>query len=553
MNDLKSLSKIDSFVLALSLILIATSLYYISPSSIIKVGQNGDLTSVIHTKHNAYFHLTTLGSWIASSFGCSVLFLSGLLGLTIALSYHGVLPTLSLAIAATTYAVCSAVFGDDFIVLGPLVFLPYMYIIIHSARSAKPAMLVLLAVAIIALWLALYSLSLPVLLLAILANFIINQKSLPKLTSISLCLYCAVLFFLNAASPALIWPDYPDFARITQMMDGPAYIARPLVGSDLPFPAVERSLVKSEYNFLILPLAVLLLSVGLLTKLGRTARMGLMVSAMSLSFAYLDLKLSEDLAQISPLQSLSRLLPELNLIPLAPVALGISIVSLILLAMLTFLRSSTRILISLSSALILVLCAQVRIIDDSMSALPETWHKSPSRFTTNFFNPEILRSAQGSWKRYLPKTTEVKEIGSSSGPVQSEVLLDKNEVTRWSPNSGKQSGTEWIQIELTEPHRVLGIELQTGNFHTDFARGLKIRAGIDCSATSLKVLSNFPNWQGHPKFTPKGYPYFSGQSEVLVFFTEEVEAACFRIEQTGKSDHYDWSVADFRLIKKQNN
>jgi hypothetical protein len=550
-TDLKGISKLNVFILILSLALITASLYYVSSSLIVSIPSKESLVSVVHLKHNAYFDLTTLGTWAASSAGYNVLLLWGLLGLTSVLFYHGVLATPALAASATVFGICSAIFGNDFLILGPLASLPFLYLIISIAKSAKISVLVLLTVAIVGLWLLLYSLSLPTLMVAILINFIVSQERMSRTTSIFLFLGCLLLFVLTAVSPELPWPDYPAFSRVTTLSDGPSALARPLVGIDLPFSTIDRSTLKSNYNFLILPIAALLLLIAAMSQLNPAAKKAWLCCAIGLSLVFFDLRLSENFAQIAPLQSLARLLPELNLIPLAPIVLSIILTGLILILMLTSLNSIIGAFFGLAFGLIVVTSGPHSVLDAQTENLPIEWNNSPSRFVTTFFSPQVLKNANSNWKKFRPKANSIKASSSNTAPVEVKLFIDRDKKTRWSPETGKQSGNEWLMLELSKPQKVIGIELQTGEFITDFPRGLRVKVADNCSDSELKTKVNFPEWQGHPKFTENGFPYFSAQRDVTVFFSEEIEASCFRIEQTGKSNSFDWSVAEFRLIIKE--
>ncbi|MCB0338967.1 MAG: hypothetical protein KDD53_05155, partial [Bdellovibrionales bacterium] len=64
----------------------------------------------------------------------------------------------------------------------------------------------------------------------------------------------------------------------------------------------------------------------------------------------------------------------------------------------------------------------------------------------------------------------------------------------------------------------------------------------------LKIYAEYPKWLGSAKFTRDGYPYYAGQSKVKIVFAESQRVQCLRIEQTGKSNNFDWSVSDLKLL-----
>ena len=534
-------------ILSSAVIILILSFPY-SPSVLSHLSTE-NLIPVVHTNYNSYFQLTALGYWASTSVGCGIFIVIGLMGLTAVLGYHQNPPVTSVAISAIFYGLLISIFGHDFIVITPIASLAWLYLIIRSANSPQLSFLVLLSTLIFILWLLLYSLSLPALLLAVLLHFIVDHKRLESSISIILVIGCVMLFALTLLSPDLPWPDYPSLARITSIIDGPPWLARPLVGEDLPFVATDRTAVISQYEYLLLPLAFLMLFTGLLVRRIPIARRAWLSCAVLFALVYLDFRIPEEFSQIAPLQSLPRLFPELSLIPIAPIALSIAIGGLILIIGLTLLRSNIGIFLGLiftGVTLILNHKATPLLADTA----PKEWTISPSRYVTNFFSPEVLLNAKSDWRAIRPRIQNLKLSSSNSQQTDARLILDKDQKTRWTPANAKQTGTEWLMFEFSKTQKIIGLELQTGVFDTDFPRGLRIMAGKDCNPDSLTPISSFKSWQGQAEFTPMGYPYFSAQSEVRLFFSKEVETNCLRIEQTGKSDNFDWSIAEFRLIKK---
>lgn len=543
MTDLRHLTVLEVAVLILVSALVAASLFCPSGSTIVATAGHGHLMPVVHTQHNAYFYLTSFGTWAAGDVGSNVLVLVGLMGLTAALSYHTFSPILSLTSAAIVFGANAWVFGDDFLILGPLALIPWLYLLIASEHSSNLAYLLLLSITIFSSWLVLYSLSLPVLLFVILLRSVLVTTPLPRPTSFLLFFACLLLLLLGCMSPPLPWPDYPVGARITALLDGPAWFARPMIGNDLPFPTIDRTSLVTLYRPYLLPVAGLLFAMGLRMRCFPRALNCYFLCCIGLILAFIDLRASETVAQLSPLRALPRLLPEFSFIPLVALVLGLTLAGTLLVALLTSLNSGGRLFLA-SLATLVALVSSTRFVPSFESTASAGWNHSPSRFVARFFSDPVLQNAQSKSKSLRLSRSEY-QFRSSNADVDSNVIFDRNMGTRWSSGGAQQQGSEWLELELSSPRALLGIKLLTGEFATDFPRGLRISAGTDC--TSLSPIVAFPQWQGKLSFTASGLPYFSAQSDVEVYFPKLVNAGCLRVEQIGTTPAFDWSVAELRL------
>jgi hypothetical protein len=124
-------------------------------------------------------------------------------------------------------------------------------------------------------------------------------------------------------------------------------------------------------------------------------------------------------------------------------------------------------------------------------------------------------------------------------------LIDGSRHTRWHSGDAGQTGEELLQIRFRTPTKIRGVELDPGEYTTDFPRGLLIRGG-SCDESQAKTFAFYPSWQGALSFTPLGFPFFAGQDAVRVFFDHEELIECLFIRQTSKSS-FNWSVAEFRV------
>lgn len=150
-------------------------------------------------------------------------------------------------------------------------------------------------------------------------------------------------------------------------------------------------------------------------------------------------------------------------------------------------------------------------------------------------------------------------VHSSAGGAQKffSALVDGDESTRWFAGGGGQQGSEWLFISFESELWLDGVELSTGAFVTDYPRGIAVFGGGACGADAQQTLqraqSGVPlfaenDWQGPVLYTSEGYPYFGTQNYVRLHFSGTVPTNCLLIRQTGRDPHYDWSVAELRLL-----
>lgn len=132
-------------------------------------------------------------------------------------------------------------------------------------------------------------------------------------------------------------------------------------------------------------------------------------------------------------------------------------------------------------------------------------------------------------------------LTSNYGKESLHNLLSKNPNKRYATFKGKQDGDEWIQIATKDKNEILGIELDTGNFKTDFPNTIEVK---DCSNNLIKAQKNL----GNITYTAKGLPYYAGQNKMTILFDKAINANCLKIFQTGKNKHYEWSLTQIKYL-----
>ncbi len=372
--------------------------------------------------------------------------------------------------------------------------------------------------------------------------------------------------YSSFSAPPAPFPDYPQLAHVVPD-DGLEGIIRPLVGLDYPLQVVDRGAVQRLY---IGPSIALMLLVGccFFMAWGSSPRASrhLLVGAFILgAVASLDTALPERFAVIAPLMSASRLLPWGTSLSLTPWALGLGAWFLCMGASTWMVSSSIRIVVACSVALGFCVATQ------SAWLHPEIWKKpvsalledeslrkvaiSPSLGTIRTFESSIptLYSDLETFKTLSQQ--RMRSISSSEARLETEPVgngrgldrvADQSGHTRWTSNRNQQLGDELLTLRFLHSTPMRGLELDPGEYTTDFPRGLAVRGG-PCREEEARLLGYFPSWQGALSFTPNGFPFFGSQNDVRILFEREELVECVFIRQISTAP-FAWSVAEARMI-----
>ncbi len=541
MTKLEKLTRQDYVQLALCLLFFLTILFgpYQDLINYSQVGEN--LYAAIQFKYNFYFYLTSVGTFLASGYGNKVLLLFGICCSYLILSriYSDSIRTLGATLAG--WLMVLQIFKLDYSVLATLCFGAVFFMSLVALRNFRSATISLFIVLCISAWVCLFNFALLSLLLGLGLYMILGKrtesepaKEFPLYSKILVSTAFTLLFAANSTSPELPFLDYPATARLTQIFDAPGWYARPLIGPDNPLPIADRLSLREDLGRLILPCFI-----GILILLMRTRNFSrILLLCGFLILLYCDLRLPENYSQILPLQGLARMLPGITDMALVP------ILSACIIFALTF-------LITLNFELGIYLFTAFTVLiwitgPKTVQNCPEQFYGTPSCFAARFFPAETLSTGSLELKKIKPKKDSLIMESSAADSIATD-LVDRNPLSRWSPGNSRQSGGEWFQLAFDSPQQAVGIELQTGNYSTDFPRGLEVYAGQNCQ--ELKLVAAYSNWQGALLFTEKGFPYFGQQADVRVLFNNGKENfSCLKVIQTARNDNFDWSVAEFRLL-----
>lgn len=399
--------------------------------------------------------------------------------------------------------------------------------------------------------------------LAILSRCITAVTSKPPAAGI-LILVLGVSLGISLCAPDLNFPAYPPLGHVVPTY-GVLFHEAARIGYAAPLDfgnlIVEQSAIAFPALFLIIA--------GFLVP-GLAIRKGVFVVGV---VGAVDSLLPPSLSYLSPARALFRLLPTLSELPLSSIYIGVAS-SLMIFAALS--ERSMRLYLILCAWL----CAQFALPDPlavgtirdnffSLARSPrlEEYVQRNKAGAARVINspslyPVFLRGARFARHDFKGCTSKPHSIGTMNHQVVASAnqpaisfLYDGKRDTRWSAETGRQIGNEWLSVRLLDgPTKLAGMQLMTGEFLTDYARGLAIYYAKSCVVpltpeSPKEEVFNEAEWQGELAITRDGFPYFKEERYTRLLFGAEIDAQCLLIKQIGKSSSYDWSVTDLRLIE----
>lgn len=359
-------------------------------------------------------------------------------------------------------------------------------------------------------------------------------------------------------------PDYPKTGHVVPD-EGPEGLLLPLIGQTLGFESLHRADVRALYASVAIYLAVLALASFVLTRksASKTVRSLVTVATVLSTATVLDTNLPDTFASIAPIASVSRLLPWGTQYCLTAICLGTAawLIGLVLISQprkVLALVVATISLFSISRASPTIYRPFLEQFLTTSDRSLQRLVCSPSAAVIRHFADEHPNLMQDLHNMKVLSRKPWTEVGKLDGSVQmipspsAETLaqLQRTETfARWSPRLGKQLGNELLLVRFPNPITIRGIELDPGNYSTDFPRGLRI-AGGECDKNRARIFSDTPSWQGSLAFTPLGYPYLTARNQVKVFFKQNETISCLYVYQTSQAS-FDWSVSRVRVLQAE--
>ncbi len=151
-------------------------------------------------------------------------------------------------------------------------------------------------------------------------------------------------------------------------------------------------------------------------------------------------------------------------------------------------------------------------------------------------------------RRLVPGTDFQFELDAFPRSEDARLALDGKYETRWKTGRPQQAG-DYFLVKFRAPVRLVRAVLSTRTSPSDFPRGLQVTLTGLGGKTSDVI--NQPDWLGPVLWTPKGYPYFGAQSDVILDFPEEGEVQAIRVTLIGKGDAFDWSINEIKFYEEK--
>lgn len=370
----------------------------------------------------------------------------------------------------------------------------------------------------------------------------------------------ALYTVVTAPLPPL--PDIPRGGHVIAEREFKGALT-PLVGPAYSFEVLDRGDLTRLYRPVTQKLLLFSLFSLLIARRGASPlSRRLIVAATALSVAtFFDTHFPDSWSLIGPIASISRLLPWGTYYSLTAISIGCAawLLGLVWIAAPRKWIACGIAVLALSSIALAAPTMYRPFLRQYVTYKDMDLRRilcSPSAAVIRYFaedHPELVRDLSDLKALSKRARIDVSSLGASISispePHPTVLAQAKTAETywRWSPRRGKQYGDEVLTIRFPAPTTIRGVELDPGNYPTDFPRGLTIRGG-DCDGGPTRVLSRNPTWQGSLSFTPRAYPYLSPRSQVRVFFSQPETVSCLFAHQTGQA-LFDWSISRVRVIQ----
>lgn len=346
-------------------------------------------------------------------------------------------------------------------------------------------------------------------------------------------------------------PNFPNYPANSHVIpdDGIPGKLHSFFGPEAPITIIDRVALKLQ----IKKLACFLLAFSLLSSIflvlsNRVSKRLSKAAIVIFGLVALDIISNESFAQIMPIASLARVLPNNLFFPLTPFFLIVGLISLIA----AFVRNNNCILLIILFLSLTNLTSKhsFKNYNDLLASLSPANQQllvSPSFNLITKDGLFVLKDREKIEKaEFLQLPFKAK--ASKNNENISEILSDNNPRSRWAEKNGKQTGSEWLELEFEEPKALDGLELSTGVYRHDFPRGLTIKYGDTCSKNMQQIYQT-KDFQGALRYTKQGHPYYGAQSDVKIYFEKRIFAKCIRVEQTAEGAPFDWSVSRVRVVR----
>lgn len=350
--------------------------------------------------------------------------------------------------------------------------------------------------------------------------------------------------------------DYPPHSRVVAWDVAPN-LAPPLVGPASPIQYIDFTGLQAHLTLPILVLA----AVAILLSCSVLSRRLSLVALLFCLLVGIDSSSRRIIQESSPLLALGRLLPYHSMYPISWLLTAI-IPFLLSIAALKAHRRSAHLLWVFGIAVIAIVSggtySPVSFSFLNLSIDRQLPHAAytPSRLVAQQSERQLISTLRHRTATSRALSDFRAELSASHHPETVKRLVSEtNPTIRWTPGGGAQTGTEWIAIRLADPHPLVGVELNSGDFIFDFARGIDVLGSSHCTTewlaaplqAQMQTIVSIPRWLGPIQITPSGLPYYGTLAQMPLFFGEKLELQCLLLRQKGTASN-DWSVTKLRLL-----
>ena len=375
----------------------------------------------------------------------------------------------------------------------------------------------------------------------------ITQRGSP----VSISAYTQLLFTCLIPAIAIlvfkkehIFPLYP----MTQQV-------HPIVAPFGPVNLIDRTVIRSLWGGFSQLLFGLVLLQALIHFPDHKRRKGLAVLITLILTLVVDTSFPEELSQLGPLAGASRLFTDLYFIPVAPVVSCIALILAIIFGLQSKAGSivTAVFLVSLPASLPLMLPAQAGfpVVKSLAHQLPAQCMNSKIATSPSFdviAEEKLFYLCEKTLPRRILLTEKIAGVTTSLKNRQKRArrILDGNLNKRWHT---RQSGTEWIEIDLKAPRTIAGIQFLQDRWPGDYPESITVKTARTCADGTFTSVLSWNASQAHSmQLTEDGYPYSSTGKNVAGFWQPKGSIGCIRIEQNGKSKRL-WSLAGISIVE----
>jgi len=132
-------------------------------------------------------------------------------------------------------------------------------------------------------------------------------------------------------------------------------------------------------------------------------------------------------------------------------------------------------------------------------------------------------------------------LSASLGTDQLHRIRDGKAKTRWNIPMQPE---EWIQIELSEPRKVAGLELDLSGIPRHYPRGYRIQVSIDGE--------EWTTVRQEQEFRPPITDFLTPVSFTLRLEISPIVTRFVRLVQSGSSNRYPWSISELEVVGPAN-